>query len=173
MKLAAFCRLLLLGPVLLTGPAALAKCIPIEEAPNKVGDETCVQGTVVEVRQTESGTWFLNYCADYRKCPFTVVVFSSDLRNVGDVRMLQGKTIEVFGKIKLYNDRAEIILRNARQLRGEAAKLPPPPATYDAARRGRYRAGKYRRAKPGKREPAPPPETLKPDKQPPGDVESQ
>ena len=127
----------------------------------------------MQVNQTKSGTWFLNYCSDYRKCPFTVVVFAKDLRDVGDVRMLQGKTIEVFGKIRLYDDRAEIILRSARQLDGESAKLPPPPRAYDASRHGSHRAGKYRSAKQGRRQPAAPPETLTPDKQPPaGEAES-
>ncbi len=166
MKAAVLCRLLFLSALFLAGPAALAKCIPIEEAAKKVGDETCVRGTVVQVNQTKSGTWFLNYCADYRKCPFTVVVFAKDLRNVGDVRMLEGKTIEVFGKIRLYNGRPEIILRNARQLDGESAKLPPPPRTYDASRRGRNSAGKYRSAKQGKDKGDPPPTDLTPDKQP-------
>ncbi len=170
MKPAVPCRLLLglaFGLVLLAGPIAPADCIAIEEAPAKVGDETCVRGTVVQVNESKGGTWFLNYCDDYRKCPFTVVVFAKDLRDVGDVRMLQGKTIEVFGKIRLYNDRAEIILRNSRQLYGEAAKLPPPPKTYDASRHGRHRAGKFKRAKQGRRKPDPAPTTLKPDKPPP------
>ena len=169
MKSAVTCRLLLaltFGLVLLAGPFSAADCIAIEEAAAKVGDETCVRGTVVQVNESPSGTWFLNYCSDYRKCPFTVVVFAKDLRDVGDVRMLQGKSIEVFGKIRLYNDRAEIILRNARQLYGEAAKLPPPPKTYDASRHGRHRAGKFKSAKQGRRKPDPPSPTLKPDKQP-------
>jgi hypothetical protein len=166
-------RWLFLTVVLLVAPVALAKCIPIEEAAQKVGDETCVRGTVVHVSQSKNGTWFLNYCAEYRKCPFTVVVFAKDLRNVGDVRMLKDKTIEVFGKIRLYDGRPEIVLRNARQLDGESAKLPPPPRTYDASRRGRYSAGKYRKAKSGKDKDDPPPTDLTPDKQPPpADVES-
>ncbi len=158
------CRLLFLGLLTLAGPAAFAKCIPIEEAPQKVGDETCVRGKVVQVSQSQTGTWFLNYCADYRKCPFTVVVFAKDLRHVGDVRMLAGKTIEVFGKIRMYEGRPEIILRHSRQLDGEAARLPPPPRTYDASRHGRHRAGKFKSAKQGKRKPDPAPTTLTPDK---------
>ena len=175
MKSAVPCRLLLgltFGFVLLAGPLAPADCIAIAEAPAKVGDETCVRGTVVQVNETKSGTWFLNYCDDYRKCPFTVVVFAKDLRDVGDVRMLHGKTIEVFGKIRLYNDRAEIILRNSRQLYGEASKLPPPPKTYDASRHGRHSAGKFKSAKQGRRKRAPASETLTPDKPPPDDVET-
>ena len=158
-------RLLFLTVVLLASPVVLAKCIPIEEAAQKVGDETCVRGTVVHVSQSKNGTWFLNYCADYRKCAFTVVVFAKDLRNVGDVRMLKDKTIEVFGKIRLYDGRPEIVLRNARQLDGESAKLPPPPRSYDASHRGRYSAGKYRKAKSGKDKDDPPPTALTPDKQ--------
>ncbi len=127
-----------------------AKCIPIEQAPQKIGNETCVQGKVVQVDQGKSGTWFLNFCEDYSKCPFTVVVFARDLRKVGDVRRLQGRTIEVFGKIKSYKGQAEIILKDSRQLRGEAAKLPPPPSTYDASRHGRYSAGQFHSSQPKK-----------------------
>jgi hypothetical protein len=128
--------------------SASAACIPIEQAPDKIGSETCVQGTVVQVSQGKSGTWFLNFCEDYSKCPFTVVVFPRDLRKVGDVRQLQGKKVEIFGKIKSYKGQAEIILKDSRQLRGEAAKLPPPPSTYDASRHGRYSAGRFRSTQP-------------------------
>ena len=129
---------------------APAKCLPIGQAPHKIGSETCVQGTVLQVTQGKSGTWFLNFCEDYSKCPFAVVVFPRDLRRVGDVRQLQGRTIEVFGKIKAYKGQAEIILKDARQLRGEAAKLPPPPSTYDASRHGRYSAGQFHSSQPKK-----------------------
>ncbi|HSA93983.1 MAG TPA: hypothetical protein VLE48_13295 [Terriglobales bacterium] len=142
-----FALQLVLAVTFLAAPA-LGACVPIEQAPDKIGNETCVQGTVVQVNQGKSGTWFLNFCEDYSKCPFTVVVFPRDLRKVGDVRQLQGKKVEVFGRIKSYKGRAEIILKDSRQLRGEAAKLPPPPSTYDASRHGRYRAGQFRSTQP-------------------------
>lgn len=128
---------------LLTSSAAGA-CIPFTEAPDKIGHEVCVAGTVLKVAEGKRGTWFLDFCEDYTKCPFTVVVFARNLRDVGDVRQLAGKQIEIFGKVKLYNGRAEIILKDARQLHGEAAKLPPMPKEYDASRHGRYSAGRYR-----------------------------
>ena len=104
----------------------------------------CVAGKVVKVAEAKSGTWFLDFCADYKQCPFTVVVFARNLRDVGDVRQLAGKDIEIFGKVKLYGGRAEIILSDARQLHGEAAALAPMPKEYDASRHGRYSAGRYR-----------------------------
>jgi len=120
---------------------ATAACLPIAQAPGKIGADACVTGMVVKVVESEKGgAWFLDFCEDYRKCPFTVVVFTRDLKDVGDVRQLQGKSIEIWGRIRSYGGRAEIILRNARQLRGEAAKLPPLPKEYDVQRRGRYRA---------------------------------
>jgi hypothetical protein len=123
----------------LLSTAASAACLPIAQAPAKIGADACVTGTVLKVVESEKGgAWFLDFCEDYRKCPFTVVVFTRDLKDVGDVRRLVGKTIEIWGHIQSYGGRAEIILRNARQLRGEAAKLPPLPKDYDVGRRGGY-----------------------------------
>jgi hypothetical protein len=128
--------------LLLTALAG-AKCIPIQQAAEHVGDSACVAGRVFQVSEGPSGTTFLNFCADYRTCPFTVVVFPRDLRHVGDVRQLAGKEIQIQGEIKAYDGRPEIILSEARQLRGALRKLPPLPKEYDVERRTRYRAGKW------------------------------
>src|SRR5262245_32021237 len=133
--------------------ACAAACLSIQEAHKNIGDTTCVSGKVIAVGSSpRSGTHFLNFCDDYRDCPFTVVVFARDLENVGDVRSLAGKQIEVYGTIKEYKGQAEIILSSVRQLRGEAAKLPPLPKHYDVTSRGSPSAGKFKAAQsPGKR----------------------
>lgn len=64
-----------------------------------------------------------------------MVVFSSDLKQVGDVRNLEGREIEIDGEIKSYDGRAEIILHRASQLRGDAAHIPPLPKQYDVERK--------------------------------------
>jgi hypothetical protein len=56
------------------------------------------------------GTHYLDFCDDHRFCSFTVVVFSHDLKNIGDVRQIAGKVVEIRGEVKEYDDRAEIIL---------------------------------------------------------------
>jgi DNA/RNA endonuclease YhcR with UshA esterase domain len=66
---------------------------------------------------------------------------------VGDVRQLEGKTIEVGGKIEEYMGRAEIILKDVKQLRGEAASIPPLPKNYDATKRGNFSAGSISKGK--------------------------
>jgi DNA/RNA endonuclease YhcR with UshA esterase domain len=60
------------------------------------------------------------------------------VRDVGDVRQLEGKTVEVHGKIQQYGGRAEIVLKDVRQLKGEAAQIPPAPKEFDASRRGKF-----------------------------------
>jgi hypothetical protein len=122
-------------------PASLAaECIPYTEAPERIGKIVCVRGTVVRVAAGRTGVTYLDFCDDYRVCPFVVVIFPRDLRQIGDVRQLTGKVIEISGKIKLYNDRPEIVLSDLGQLGGEARKLPPLPKEYDVSRHGNYSA---------------------------------
>jgi len=151
-------------PILLFSASLAAKCLPMNEAGKHIGDTKCVTGKVLTVTESPNGAWFLNFCDDYRQCPFSVVAFARDLRDVGDVRYLAGKQVEIHGKIKEYKGRAEIILRDRRQLRGESAKLPPVPKDYDASRHGRYRAGAFSSSK-SSQKPAkakPPPATRNP-----------
>jgi len=75
------------------------------------------------------------------------VIFSHDMKNVGDVRQLSGKVIEIRGEIKEYNDRAEIILDSRKQLSGHAALLPPLPKSFDVEQRGHFSAGTFRAKK--------------------------
>jgi hypothetical protein len=90
-----------------------------------------------------TGLHFLNFCEDYKECPFTVVVFPRDLRDVGDVRTLEGKEIQVTGKVKTYKGQFEIILRDRSQLRGDTAALPNLPKGYDAEKKGSFSAGTF------------------------------
>jgi len=121
-------------------------CLSVAEARKHVGKTNCVTGTVVRVEQRNNGVTFLDFCADYHSCPFTVVVFRGDLRSLGDVRQLQGRTISIAGRIEEYDERAEMILRHPQQL-GENGKLTALPKEYDVERRGHYSAGTFRPAK--------------------------
>ncbi len=129
---------------LLFSATAFAKdCIPFDQAAEHIGKTVCVSGKVLKVAQTNFGSFFLDFCEDYKKCPFTVVVMRKDLADVGDVRALEGKQIEITGKIKDYRGRAEIVLKDVQQLEGDAGKLPPIPKNYDADKRGSFSAGRF------------------------------
>ena len=90
------------------------------------------------------GVHYLDFCDDFRMCPFSVVVFPYDLKNIGDVRELAGKVVEIRGEIKEYDDRAEIILESRKQLAGDSASIPPMPKNFDVEQRGNFSAGKFR-----------------------------
>lgn len=122
-------------------------CIPIHEARQHVGATKCVTGKVLRVKVGTKGVRFLDFCEDQMACPFVVVVFPSDLKDVGDVQRLEGRTIEIHGAVKLYDNRPEIILRRISQITGGAAMIPPLPKGYDVENRGHFSAGRLRPTK--------------------------
>ena len=152
---------LLAAAVLATSHALAADCAHFWEARRHLGKTQCVTGTVVHVKEGGNGVTFLDFCENYETCPFVVVVFQGDLRRVGDVRQLTGRTIEIRGTVEEYDGRAEIILRHPQQLLGDSASLLTPlskgaalaptlPAEYDVERRGHYSAGKFKHPKKAK-----------------------
>jgi len=122
-----------------------ADCIPFDQAGKHVGETQCVSGKVFHVQTGSRGVHYLDFCEDFRVCPFTVVIFPHNLKSVGDVRELQGRIVEVHGPIKEYDGRAEIILQESRQLGGAGARIPALPKNYDVEQRGHYSAGSIRR----------------------------
>ena len=124
-----------------------ADCIPIQEASQHVGETKCVTGKVLRIKVGAKGVHFLDFCEDQMACPFTVVVFPYDMKNVGDIRRLTGRTIEVRGAVKLYDSRAEIILKRISQIAGGSALIPPLPKEYDVEKTGHYSAGHLRPTK--------------------------
>jgi hypothetical protein len=134
--------------LLLLKPSLQASdCIPIHEAGQHVGETKCVSGKVLGIKVGSKGVHFLDFCEDQLACPFTVVVFPSGLKDVGDVRRLAGRTIEIHGAVKLYDGRAEIVLNRIGQITGGAAMIPPLPKDYDVEKRGHYSAGHVRPTK--------------------------
>lgn len=131
--------------LILLSTTAAAECIPFTEAPDHLGETRCVKGKVVNIGESTGGSLYLNFCDDYKKCAFSVVVFASALKDVGDVRQLKDKDIEIYGKITDWHGRTEMLLRELRQLKGEAGKIPPIPKDYDVQKKGRFSAGEFKK----------------------------
>jgi hypothetical protein len=136
--------LLSLATVLGAQFLAASDCIPIGEASQHVGEDKCIVGKVLRVKVGPRGVHFVSFCAEQAACPFAVVVFPHDLKDVGDVRWLEGRVIEIHGPVKLYDGRAEIILNRVNQITGGSTLIPPMPKNYDVEKQGHYSAGRMR-----------------------------
>jgi hypothetical protein len=133
----------LLLVALLSPPLIFSECIPFDQAQQHVGETRCITGKVVRIEQGMRGVHYIDFCEDYRLCPFTAVIFPSDLKSVGDVRQLQGRVVEIHGPVKEYDGRAEIVLQDERQLGGDVASIPALPKNYDVGKQGHFSAGKF------------------------------
>lgn len=112
----------------LCGAASLfaqAECVPFQDAKTVEGKPACITGKVVKVAQSQGGNWYLDFCENYRECPFTVFVPRSDAERLGNLKPLEGQQVEIYGKVQQYNGRSEIILKDKRQLEGEKKKYVP------------------------------------------------
>lgn len=92
-------------------------CEDIRKASSLEGKNGCITGLVQRVYTSHSGNSFLDFCQDYRACPFTSVIFAADKSKFGDVGSLQGKRVEIRGDVVSYQGRAEIILHDPQQVR--------------------------------------------------------
>jgi hypothetical protein len=133
--------------ILLSTVAGASDCLSIREAGKHVGETKCITGKVLKVKVGAKGVHFVDFCEDQMACPFSVVVFPADLKDVGDVRRLAGQVIEIHGPVRLYGGRAEIILTRVSQLTAGSTLIPPLPKNYDVEKRGHYSAGRMRPTK--------------------------
>ncbi|MBZ5564524.1 MAG: hypothetical protein LAP13_19155 [Acidobacteriia bacterium] len=97
--------------------AADAPCVDIRDAGKHVGEQGCVTGRVVGVVTSRAGNTFLDFCPDYRHCPFSTVIFASDRNKFGDLESLRGQQVEIRGPITVYRSRPQIIIHDPRQIR--------------------------------------------------------
>jgi len=112
----------------INAPAPLK--IGAAEADKHYDQEMIVTGKVAQVTIRPKVT-FLNLDRPFPNSPFTVVIFHGHSSFFGDANALKGKTIEIKGKIKNYNDKPEIALDNPDQLTvlGSTVSTNAPAAT--------------------------------------------
>jgi endonuclease YncB( thermonuclease family) len=107
-------------------PPQSAKHLDYTEAPNHVGEYACVSGKIDHVYTSQRGTVFLDFCPDYKTCPFGVVIFNEDAHKFPNPEQYEGKTLEITGLIKSYQGRPEIVLNTPDQIK---IPLPPRPSS--------------------------------------------
>ena len=92
-------------------------CVDIRDAGSHAGESSCVEGRILRVFTARSGSTFLDFCQDYHNCPFGSVIFASDRSRFGNLGSLEGRRVQIAGEITTYNGRAEIIIRDPKQIR--------------------------------------------------------
>ena len=103
--------------LVISGIACAQKRYPATEAENHVGEYATIVGKVYEVFGSRKGTIFLDIGGRYPNNPFSAVIFSRDASKFGNVRVYQGKTVEITGRIQKYRGTAEIILNDPEQIK--------------------------------------------------------
>ncbi len=123
--------------------ASHAGCIPFAEAGRHIGEVRCISGKLLRVEQEQQGLTRLNFCETVQGCQFVVVVPEQDLKKVGDLQQLQGKTLEIHGLLKDNDGRAEIVLQKPGQLetQDDYEEAPSFLRAYDVEQKGHYSAG--------------------------------
>ena len=91
-------------------------CVDFHEAAAHIGETSCVSGRVLRVFTSRSGNSFLDFCSDYRDCPFTSVIFEADHSKFGNLSTLTGRQVEIHGTIVQYQGHAEIVVHDADQI---------------------------------------------------------
>lgn len=99
------------------GAAETAGCVDFREAGAHTGQTGCVSGRILRVFTSRAGNTYLDFCPDYRDCPFSSVIFASDRAKFGDLGSLEGRKVELRGPISVYQGRAQIIVHDPQQIR--------------------------------------------------------
>ena len=91
--------------------------IDYTEAPNHIGEYACVSGKIDHVYTSQKGAIFLNFCLDYKTCPFGATIFNKDAYKFPNPKQYEGETLEITGLIRAYQGRSQIILDDLGQIK--------------------------------------------------------
>ena len=96
-------------------PAAAPVRIGTAEADKHIDESAVVTGKVAQVT-IRPKVVFLNIDQAFPDAPFSVVIMATHTNDFGDLNALEGKSIEVSGKIKSFKDKPEIVVESTNQL---------------------------------------------------------
>lgn len=83
-----------------------------------LGETVKVTGVIDNVFKSAKGNIFINFCADFKTCPFSSVIFISDQHRFESLpdSSWQGREVAIIGEIEEYEGRSEIIISNPDQI---------------------------------------------------------
>ena len=108
--------ILALGFVVAALPARAQTIAPVDVKAH-VGQTVTVQAAVSDVHTGRAGVTFIDIGGAYPDNAFAAVIFASDRAKFPNANDLKGKTVAISGEVVLYQNRPEIILKTADQLK--------------------------------------------------------
>ena len=76
-----------------------------------------VKGVVTQISTPKSGVIYLNLDGKYPDNKLTAVILKRDAENFSDVKLYEGKKVEITGKLQEYKGRLEIVLKTPEQIK--------------------------------------------------------
>lgn len=89
--------------------------IDFTDAPKHIGEYAEVSGEIVKNSTSRGGTVFFDFCRTAAKCPFSAVIFESDVKKFKDIAGYKG-AVTISGIIRSYQGKAEIIVEEPEQI---------------------------------------------------------
>jgi endonuclease YncB( thermonuclease family) len=111
---------------------AQAPMISSRDAAQHVGETVSVRGRVASVFTSGNQNVFLNFDHPYPDQTFQGVIFRAAAAAFGDLRRYEGKEVVVYGRIKRYGTKPEIVLDAPSQIRLAAPQPVARPSPTDS-----------------------------------------
>lgn len=89
---------------------------PYTAASEHIGEYARITGKLIDAYTSSSGTVFLDFCQDYKNCPFSAVVFADDAKAFGNLSKYAGTSVTLTGEITAYQGQAEMVLSDPSQI---------------------------------------------------------
>ena len=93
------------------------KCVSYVNAKDYIGKYTCIEGKIDHIYISSKGNIFLDFCSDYRNCPFSAVIFKSHSYKFPDIKKYENKVVQIKGLVRTYKGRPEIIINASNQIK--------------------------------------------------------
>src|ERR1700685_4717979 len=108
--------ILALGFGVAARPARAQTIAPVQVKAH-VGQTVPVQAPVSDVHTGRAGVTFIDIGCAYPDNAFAAVIFASDRAKFPNAGDLKGKTVAISGAVGVYQNRPELILKTADQLK--------------------------------------------------------
>jgi DNA/RNA endonuclease YhcR with UshA esterase domain len=106
-------------------PAPAPVRIGTADADKHLDESVVVTGKVAQVT-IHTAIVFLNMDQPFPDSPLTAVIMAKNTNGFGDLKSLEGKAVEISGKLKAFHDKPEIVLESTNQLLVVDTNTPAP-----------------------------------------------